>query len=214
MSDLLESLLLSILVCAVLYALFQHNNNNQNKNYNGNNTNLPNYPNNNNNSTLESITALQQAVKLLLEQQNKPFLPARPTNNTSGAVNYQLAPSHSPSEVPVEVYQEVRLLQDAVKGLERKNRELNRQITLNDLSNVVDLEHKYNLTTPGHAQTKLTASEIETIRAIFNLFDTAGSGTISTNEIKALHAKLGEPLTDEEAAAAISELDQDGSGKF
>jgi hypothetical protein len=61
-------------------------------------------------------------------------------------------------------------------------------------------------------QVNLSAAEIETIRAIFNMFDTEQQGWVSTRELQALHKQLGEPLTDEEANAAVSELDQDGSG--
>jgi hypothetical protein len=122
--------------------------------------------------------------------------------------------------VPLELLQDLKALQDSVKNLERRNRELNRQLTLTEVSNVVDVEKKYRLPIPvaesngslSVQQLNLSASEIETIRAIFNMFDTEQAGEISTRELRALHKQLGEPLTDEEATAAVAELDQEGSG--
>ncbi len=49
------------------------------------------------------------------------------------------------SGVPTELFNDMKKLQDSVKNLERKNRELNRQLTLTEVSNVVDLEKKYRL---------------------------------------------------------------------
>lgn len=43
-------------------------------------------------------------------------------------------------------------------------------------------------------------------------FDTEQKGEISTKELSTLHKQLGEPLTDEEAQNAVSELDQEGRG--
>lgn len=204
MSDILLSIFLAC-VLGGLFLLFQ-----QQQQHNNNNNNTSNNKSSDNDNQLKQ---LQEAIRLLIETQSKQqYISPTPQAQPSFQRSTSLTTSNSATEVPVEIYQEVRTLQDAIKSLERKNRELHRQLTLTEVSNVVDIEQKYNLSTPGHTQTKLTASEIETIRAIFNLFDTTGSGTISTNEIKALHSKLGEPLTDEEAASAISELDQDGSG--
>lgn len=127
--------------------------------------------------------------------------------------------------VPFELLQDMKALQDSIKNLERKNRELNRQLTLTEVSNVVDVERKYRLPIPvlnpdsgasavqGIQQLNLSASEIETIRAIFNMFDVHQTGQISTKELSALHKQLGEPLTDDEANAAVSELDQEGTGR-
>jgi len=42
--------------------------------------------------------------------------------------------------------------------------------------------------------------------------DTEQKGEISTKELSTLHKQLGEPLTDEEAQNAVSELDQEGRG--
>ena len=83
---------------------------------------------------------------------------------------------------------------------------LAKQLALAETSNVVEPARKYDTG-------KLTSSEIETIRAIFNLFDTKHNGTIRTEELQALHQKLGEPLTDEETEDAMDELDTDGTGE-
>ncbi len=44
------------------------------------------------------------------------------------------------------------------------------------------------------------------------MFDYNNEGRISLSGIQQLHEKLGEPLTDEEAADVIRSLDRDGSG--
>lgn len=49
------------------------------------------------------------------------------------------------------------------------------------------------------------------MRAIFKLFDADQSGAITADELQELHAKLGEPLTDEEAVAAIEAFSSPGS---
>ena len=52
-------------------------------------------------------------------------------------------------------------------------------------------------------QSRLTATEMASMRQIFHLFDTHGEGKISAGDLQALHLKLGEPLTDDEAADMI-----------
>lgn len=59
-------------------------------------------------------------------------------------------------------------------------------------------------------EVRLTETELASMRAIFSLFDRDGSGTISAADLQALHSKLGEPLTDEEAKEAIKDF---GHGK-
>lgn len=46
------------------------------------------------------------------------------------------------------------------------------------------------------------------MRSIFDLFDTEGKGVISAKELKQLHVKLGEPITDEEADDAVRDIGQ------
>lgn len=153
----------------------------------------------------------------------------------------RLQPSNSVVSVPLHVYQEVKELTDAVKSLERRNRELNRQLTLNEVSNVVDVEQKYKVghvlrdeggklwerrasdggmlsvdaanslinhkshqqggalspSGGGSSQPKrvaLTASEIETIRAIFNMFgqfkfDLIANESRSTQHCMLMHSR-------------------------
>ena len=143
---------------------------------------------------------------------SSPAIPSSPPSLSLGPP--PMSPSNQGKNGPADLYQEVFQLQESIKQLERRNRELNRQLTLTEVSNVVDVERKYGLKAPGQpSDLKLTPSEVETIRAIFNLFDAEQRGTISTAEIQNLHAKLGEPLSVEEAQAATKELDQDGTGQ-
>ena len=143
---------------------------------------------------------------------SSPAIPSSPPSLSLGPS--PLSPSGRKGGTAADVYAEVYQLQDAIKQLERRNRELSRQLTLTEVSNVVDVERKYGLRAPGQpTDLKLTPSEVETIRAIFNLFDVEQRGTISTSEIHALHAKLGEPMSQEEAAAATKELDTSGTGQ-
>lgn len=59
---------------------------------------------------------------------------------------------------------------------------------------------------------RIMPAEIEKIRSTFNLIDTDQDGYILSTEIKSLHEKLGEPITDDEAVEAIAVLDRDGTG--
>ena len=138
-------------------------------------------------------------------------LATNPNHDHSAHPSSSSASSGSPALVPLN---EVFGLQEAIKQLERRNRELHRQLTLTEVSNVVDIEKKYGLAAPGQpAEVRLTPSEVETIRAIYNLFDVEQRGVISVKEIRNLHVKLGEPMNEQEADVAMKELDQDGTGE-
>jgi hypothetical protein len=65
-------------------------------------------------------------------------LPLSPTFQSTMALG-------NASGIPVELLNDLRVLSDSVKNLERKNRELNRQLTLTEVSNVVDLSTKYKM---------------------------------------------------------------------
>lgn len=52
------------------------------------------------------------------------------------------------------------------------------------------------------------------MKAIFDLFDVSGEGKISPDELKALHQKLGEPISDEEAEAAVKDIGRGHGGLF
>ena len=151
-----------------------------------------------------------------LSPRSSPAIPSSPPSlslATQPNPSSQPHPStgSSPALIPLN---EVFGLQEQIKQLERRNRELHRQLTLTEVSNVVDIEKKYGLAAPGQpAEVRLTPSEVETIRAIFNLFDVEQRGTISVKEIRNLHLKLGEPMNEQEADVAMKELDQDGSGE-
>lgn len=84
------------------------------------------------------------------------------------------SPTMSGAAVPFDLVADMKQQQEYIKNLERKNRELMRQQTLQEVSNVVDVEKKYRRPIPvagedGTSQINLSASEIETIRAIFNM---------------------------------------------
>ena len=187
------------------------------------------------------LVELQRTVRLLVEQQSNNRRPEKPEKSGGLTLHTEYSPQSSvavptsppalslaPPEsrtpmamtspsmgaaVPVEVVAGLTTLQNSVKELERRNRELSRQLTLTEVSNVVETEKRWDIQgNTGNPSVKLTPSEVETIRAIFNLFDTAQTGVISTKEVKALHEKLGEKLTDEEADAVIRDLDSEGTG--
>lgn len=52
-------------------------------------------------------------------------------------------------------------------------------------------------------QVNIEPREMERMRAIFDLFDTQGNGYISEDDLLDLHAKLGEPISSEDAAEAV-----------
>ncbi|XP_075246684.1 calmodulin-like [Convolutriloba macropyga] len=60
----------------------------------------------------------------------------------------------------------------------------------------------------------LTPDQVAELREAFNLFDTDGSGSISTLELGEVLATLGEPATEEELATIIAEVDKDGNGEI
>ena len=154
-----------------------------------------------------------------LSPRSSPAIPSSPPslslgNQPDGSTVPPLplpSSASSPALIPIN---ELFGLQEQIKQLERRNRELHRQLTLTEVSNVVDIEKKYGLSAPGQpAEVRLTPSEVETIRAIFNLFDVDQRGSISVKEIRNLHAKLGEPMNEQESDVAMKELDQDGTGE-
>ncbi|CEO98100.1 inorganic diphosphatase [Plasmodiophora brassicae] len=62
------------------------------------------------------------------------------------------------------------------------------------------------------SKSTLTIAEIETLKAVFDCFDATGSGALTIQDISLVHSKLGEPLTDEEAAQAMAILDPARTG--
>ena len=50
------------------------------------------------------------------------------------------------------------------------------------------------------------------IRDMFNTIDEDGSGTLESDEIAMLAVELGNPMTDDEVAEAMEEMDADGGG--
>ncbi len=59
-----------------------------------------------------------------------------------------------------------------------------------------------------------TPTELDSIRQIFDYFDKDKTGSISLVELKDLHTKLGEPLTDEEAELALKIIHTQAHGSL
>lgn len=57
-------------------------------------------------------------------------------------------------------------------------------------------------------QVNIEPREMERMRAIFDLFDTQGNGYISEDDLIDLHAKLGEPISTEDAQEAVRHMQQ------
>ena len=70
--------------------------------------------------------------------------------------------------------------------------------------------HKKKVSTleSSGAVVRLSADELAAMKQIFALFDTDGSGTINAHDLQALHQKLGEPITDKEAAEMVEQIAQ------
>jgi hypothetical protein len=98
----------------------------------------------------------------------------------------------------------VRSLQDEVSKLTRDRERLLRHVQLSEQTNIMSV--------PEGTSSKLSVSEVERLRAFFNMFDADSDGKVEVSEIQLLHEKLGEPLTDEEAAEVVTVLDPTGLG--
>lgn len=55
-------------------------------------------------------------------------------------------------------------------------------------------------------ETDMTPEEEVEVRRIFDMYDTNRNGSIFAQDLQALHLKMGEPLTDVEAAVALREM--------
>merc|ERR1712072_1034843 len=58
----------------------------------------------------------------------------------------------------------------------------------------------------------LTQDQVEEIKEAFDLFDTDGSGSIDTNELKVAMKALGMDAKSEEIRKLINDIDSDGDG--
>ena len=56
--------------------------------------------------------------------------------------------------------------------------------------------------------------QVENLRRTFEIFDTDGSGKISSTELKQVMEKLGEQLDDFQISEMIREADKDGDGEI
>lgn len=96
-----------------------------------------------------------------------------------------------------------------VASLEAENLKLRRLLSQ---AEAVDPDVDELLRSRSDGAVKMTTSERETLKAIFELFDQEKTGHVKASDLQALHKKLGEPLTDEESAQAIDELDKKKRG--
>jgi calmodulin len=56
------------------------------------------------------------------------------------------------------------------------------------------------------------ANPDDTLRAAFAVFDSNGDGTISAEEVRRVVREMGEPVTEQDMAHMLSEIDEDGDG--
>eukprot|EP01083_Nonionella_stella_P261150 889531_1 len=94
-------------------------------------------------------------------------------------------------------------IEDQVKALREKNYQLQNLLTIAE-------SQKYDITSPN----QLSASDIETIRSIFDFFDSDQDGCVSNEELINIYSKLGEALTDNEAKEIINECEHTNENKI
>jgi calmodulin len=63
-------------------------------------------------------------------------------------------------------------------------------------------------------ETRDLNDQVENLRRTFEIFDTDGSGKISSTELKQVMEKLGEELDDFQISEMIREADKDGDGEI
>ena len=66
--------------------------------------------------------------------------------------------------------------------------------------------------TSKKAMSAQKSMQLHMIEQKFDMYDRDGSGSIDKNELQALAARLGGPLTSSEADRWMAQLDKDGSG--
>ena len=86
--------------------------------------------------------------------------------------------------------------EDQIKALREQNYQLQNLLQ-------VARQTKYDVSNPNH----LSASDIETIRSIFDATDADQDGCITDQELIDIYQRLGEPLTTKEAHDILKELD-------
>jgi len=136
----------------------------------------------------------------------KPWVSSSSSSSFSSSAPHSKPKQSNPSDLSSSSRPATR--ESELASLAQENARLRRLVSLADVTEV-DAEEKKSQST----HVPLTASEVETIRAYFDLFDEEMNGVISVSEIRALHKKLGEPLTEDEAAEALHELDKKGRGE-
>lgn len=63
-------------------------------------------------------------------------------------------------------------------------------------------------------EVEMTPAEVERIRQIFNVFDVERRGFIDAADLRKVHQRLGEPITEEEAATGVRMMAPDGKVPF
>lgn len=67
---------------------------------------------------------------------------------------------------------------------------------------------------PAASRNERDENAEEEMREAFQIFDSDGNGTISSDELRQIMANLGEKLTDEEIDDMVKEADIDGDGEI
>ncbi|MES1908285.1 MAG: hypothetical protein MHM6MM_001247 [Cercozoa sp. M6MM] len=141
-----------------------------------------------------------------IEGASRHLTPSKPMSPTQ----VMASPSFFPSSPPPAMEAEDSVTSSSVvvtRGTEaaevtRLRRELARIKRLNKLQEAAQIDTLQRDVGPDG----LTASEIEAMRQVFELFDTNESGCVTVDSIAAVHEKLGEPLTQEEREDVRREL--------
>jgi inorganic pyrophosphatase len=92
---------------------------------------------------------------------------------------------------------EVATLRAELVSYEKTEKKYNAEI-------ISEMRARHGSVLDDGTQVNIEPREIERLRAIFNLFDQKGNGFISEEDLIKLHAKLGEPISKEDAVEAVS----------
>ena len=93
------------------------------------------------------------------------------------------------------------------------------KLELNDdgrmLDHVQSLHHSHETSIlPDGSMVQIAPEEVAAMRSLFAVFDSDHDGAIGVEDLRALHHKLGEPITEEEALDAIDTIGMRGSISF
>jgi hypothetical protein len=65
---------------------------------------------------------------------------------------------------------------------------------------------------PDGRHVLISVEELAAMRALFSLFDKDGDGLIGVEDLRALHRRLGEPISEQEAHDAVELISQGSKG--